>query len=59
MKLDLDLLIRKFELMRIRWRIENGRVNCCDEETRDGALWWLNQEIDALNAKQPITAPTP
>lgn len=45
---QLALLIRKFELMRIRWGIENGRVKCCDEATRDGALWWLDQEIDAI-----------
>ncbi|WP_198524787.1 hypothetical protein [Paenibacillus phocaensis] len=52
---DQDLLIRKFDLMRIRWGIENGRVPCRDEATRDGALWWLNQEIEALEKeKQPL-----
>ncbi|WP_410769610.1 hypothetical protein [Fontibacillus sp. BL9] len=51
---DLDLLVRKFELMRIRWRILNGRTRCIDEETQDGALWWLDREIIALNEKQPL-----
>ncbi|MEK5480338.1 hypothetical protein NYE70_25900 [Paenibacillus sp. FSL R5-0407] len=45
---NVDLLIRKLELMRIRWGIKNGRVWCCDEATKDGALWWLDREIEAL-----------
>ncbi|MFR9710771.1 hypothetical protein ACL02P_15490 [Paenibacillus sp. MB22_1] len=45
---DQERLYRKFELMRIRWGIRNGRIKCCDEATRDGALWWLDREIEAL-----------
>lgn len=42
------MIWRKFELKRLRWRILTGRTQCADEATRDGALWWLDREIEAL-----------
>ncbi len=49
---DQERLYRKIELMRIRWGILNGRVACRDEATRDGALWWLDREIEALEKRK-------
>lgn len=51
---DQDLLIRKFDLMRMRWQLLNGRAEC-DPETLPAALDWLNGEIAALEKeKQPL-----
>lgn len=45
--MDLDLLIRKFELMRMRWGIANGRVKC-HPDVKPAALDWLDGEIAAI-----------
>ncbi|MCM3041686.1 hypothetical protein M3201_18490 [Paenibacillus motobuensis] len=54
-----ELIWRKFELMRLRWRLLNGRAQC-DSEILPAALDWLNGQIASIEKeKQPITAPTP
>ncbi|MNJ62655.1 hypothetical protein D3C77_585040 [compost metagenome] len=51
----LDLLIRKFELMRMRWGIENGRIQC-EPGVKPAALDWLNGEIAALGNEKQLPA---
>ncbi|WP_157686451.1 hypothetical protein [Paenibacillus senegalimassiliensis] len=43
--------LRKFDLMRRRWQLLNGRATC-DPELLPAALSWLDGEIAALNVEK-------
>lgn len=44
---DLEVIWRRFELLRFRWSLTNGRVKC-DPETLPAALDWIDSELAVL-----------
>lgn len=44
---ELDVIWRRFELLRMKWRIEN-RNTCPEEAVRDAALNWIEVELNTL-----------
>lgn len=45
--MDLNLVWRRLELLRLRWRLVNGRVYC-DPEILPAALDWIDSELVGL-----------
>lgn len=49
--MELELLWRKFELLRLRWRITTGRTPG-DPEVLAAAVCYLDNQIAEIEAKQ-------
>lgn len=50
----MTLLWRKYELLRIRWRIIEG-ITPVDPEVKPQSLAWLDKEIEEINAEMGTT----
>lgn len=46
---NIDVIWRRFELLRIRWNLTNGRIYC-DPEVLPAALDWIDGELAGLEA---------
>lgn len=45
--MNLDLVWRRYELLRFRWQLTNGRTSC-DPDTLPAALDWIESELAGL-----------
>lgn len=44
---NLDVIWRRFELLRFRWNLTNGRINY-DPEVKEAAICWIDSQLAGM-----------